>query len=190
MNEKIIPLKILKINFNLKSYIITLYFSIFIITQMSLEAKESSLAIVTNIYSNTIQKVKISNSPYLCKAHGVIGLNELLQISKKNSSCSKSIQNYYISHPKDKYFTDSIIKVGAMYHIILIDNTCILKAKGEVTLSELLLKNGFASLKKKFRNREYSDSFHRAQMRAKEKKIGIWSRDISISCLSQKYQLE
>jgi len=188
MNEKTTPLKRLNISFNLKSFITTLSFLGFIITQNTntLEAKEPLLAILQKIYSNSMQKVGIGNSSYICKAYGIVSLDEIYFSAKADSLCTKSIDDFYKSHPKNQYFTNSILRVGQKYHIEFIAKNCILYAKGETTLSEYLLKGGLASVVKKFKNPEYSDAFKKDENRAKEERKGLWNKDISLNCLAQK----
>jgi hypothetical protein len=153
-----------------------------------LMAKEPTLATLKNIDSNSKQTFMLSNVNFTCRAYGVLGLEELLQNSKLESSCKKSIEEFYKKDPKIKYYTQKQLHPMQMYHIELREKECILFAHGEVTLSELLLHQGAALLRPAFKDKEYSGYYKTAQRDAKMQKKGVWSSEVIRNCVAELYK--
>jgi len=164
-------------------------FTIFCIYITScLGAKEPLIAMLDNIVSNEIQKFGIGNYTFECKTYGVLTLETLYNSSTAGSICQKSIDKFYEKNPKLKYYADGILEYKQQYHIEIKNRECIVYAKGQVTLSELLLKEGLALKKPMFRDEEFDNYFTLAQRKAKIEKKGLWSENISTSCVEELYK--
>ena len=148
-------------------------------------ALEPSLAILYDVNSNDTQKLNIGNYNFYCSPYGIHTLESLYKQSKPDSLCKKSIDKFYINNPNLKYFSADILHLKQRYHINIKENKCILYAKGELSLSELLLKKGLAVLKAKFKDKEFAYKFKSAQTQAKFIKNGLWDTDIQKNCISE-----
>lgn len=161
------------------------FFFIYAISCGFLYAKEPTLAILTDITTNSTQRFNLGNYTFYCTPYGVITLDELYENSKMNSKCKQSIQGFYKRHPDLKYFTMELLKIRQMYHIEFKDKECVVYAKGEVTLSEILLKEGLAVNKPKFKDEEFQYLFEKAQQSAKLSKKGIWGEKVLKDCIAE-----
>jgi hypothetical protein len=148
-------------------------------------AKEHLLAILNTAVSNEIQKFGIGNYTFECRAYGVVVLETLYNSSKVGSRCQKSIDKFYIKNPKLKYYVDSILKYKQKYHIEIKNRECIIYANSQITLSELLLKEGLALKKPKFKDEEFYFYFSLAQRKAKIEKKGLWNEKILTNCIEE-----
>ena len=137
-------------------------------------AKEPTLGILQNVYSNTLQQLSLDNSYFYCKAYGVVSLEEIYANQQTDTGCKEAIKTLYIQEPLLQYFSAMLLKKKQRYHIELKQQGCLLYAKGQNTLSELLLKNGLALLRENFADREFDYAFYKAQRYAKSMKKGIW----------------
>lgn len=97
--------------------------------------------------------------------------------------CKKSIEQFYTQNPESEYFALNILKVKQMYHLEFHENSCTLFAKGEKSLSELLLENGLALVKPNFRDEIYTTIYKKAQKKARFLKKGLWSENIANECV-------
>lgn len=187
IKENITPPNALSISFNLKSSIITPIFILLIITQsfINLEAKEPTLAILKNIDSNDFQKFSIKNSSFICQPYGVITLEEIYKKSKKNSICRKNINKFYIKNRDLLYFSESILKVGQMYHIEFKNSKCLIYAKGQTTLSQILLRKGLGFKTMRFKDEEFDEIFTDAMNSAKINEEGLWKGSIQRNCTAE-----
>ena len=148
-------------------------------------AKEPLLATLNTTLSNEIQKFTIGSYTFECKVHGVITLETLYNSSKVDSRCQKSIDKFYIKNPKLKYYVDSILKYKQKYHIEIKNRECIIYANSQITLSELLLKEGLALKKPRFKDEEFYFYFSLAQRKAKIEKKGLWNEKIRTNCIEE-----
>lgn len=151
-------------------------------------AKEPTMAILLDITTNSTQRFNIEQYSFYCKPYGVITLEKLYNNSKADSKCKESIGNFYKKHPDLKYFTNKLLKVRQMYHLEFKDKECVLYAKGQKTLSEILLSEGLAVNKPMFKDEEFSFLFKRAQINAKLKKKGVWGEKVLKDCISELYK--
>jgi hypothetical protein len=191
INEKKIPANALKINFNLKSSISFLLFKRLIIAYISiffftaLNAKEPTLAILKNVYTNNIQKFSISQYNYICKAYGIVSIDDLYSKSIQNDICKKSIEDFYSKNYTKMFYTQHILHLEQMYHIEFRDKECILHAQGEKTLSEILLYEGLAIKKINFRDEIYKERFINAQDNARKSRRGLWKTTLYKNCFPE-----
>ena len=72
-----------------------------------------------------------------------------------------------------------------MYHIEFKDKKCVVYAKGQMSLSEILLKEGLAVNEPRFKDEEFKYLFDKAQIRAKTLKKGLWSENLLKDCVSE-----
>lgn len=156
----------------------------------SFYAKEPTLAILRAVYSNASQKFSISNYSFMCKPYGVVTIDELYAISKPDSSCKKSIDKFYRQNPKSKFYTHLLFKKRQTYHVEFKSSRCLVYAKGLNTLSELLLGEGLAFKKKKFKDIEFDYMFSEAVLRAKENGYGLYKSKIESECIEELSAIE
>jgi len=193
IKEKTIPANILSISFNLKSFISflqpqskhSIIAYIFILCFSVLSAKEPTLAILKNVYTNNIQKFSIGNYNYICKAYGIVSIEDLYNTSIENPMCRKSIVEFFERYPLEEYFSANLLYTGQMYHIEFRDMECILHAKGIKTLSEILLYEGLALKKVNFRDEIYRERFITAQDNARKRKKGLWGTTVYKNCFPE-----
>ena len=206
MNENTIPLNILRIIFNLKSSILQPFdrvnynvlkfqmskiLNIFLLNFLlmsTLQASEPTLAILNSVHSNELQKFKIGQNSFYCKPYAITTIDKLYAKSAQNSLCRSSIEKFYLQNPDAQYFTLNLLKVKQMYHVEFKNTECILFAKGEKTLSELLLENGLALLQINFQDKEYGAIYKKSQNRARLLKRGLWKENIKRECVVELYK--
>lgn len=154
-----------------------------------LDAKEPLLGILTSVNSNKNQSFNISKYDLTCQPYGVLTLERLYDISDDNLVCKQMIRSIYAKNPDLKYFAQRLLKVQQRYHIMPKEKgECILYAKGQMTLSELLLAKGLALLKPLFEDEEFRDDFNVAQRKARLEKRGLWMEDIFEICAAKLYE--
>lgn len=151
-------------------------------------AKEPLLAMLEDTLSNEIQKFGVGNYTFKCVPYGVLTLEKLYNGAKEGSSCKNSIDKFYSKNPKLKYYSDMLLERKQRYHIEIKDTECIIYAKGEMTLSEMLLSEGLAIKKPKLKDEEFDDYFTLAQRKAKIEKKGLWKENIFSSCIEELYK--
>lgn len=163
-------------------YLIVLEFCIF--------AQDSKLAILKSVQSNSKQIFSIKQVNFLCKAYGIVSIDELYQESKSDSSCREAIDTFYRQNPNDKYFTARILKNRQTYHVEFRNKECIVYASGLNTLSELLLSKGLAVKQTTFKDEEFDFAFNEAEMDAKENNLGLYKNKIKYKCISELTSIE
>ena len=166
---------------------ILLFLIIVSVFTTSVYTKESTLAVLREVYSNGMQKFSVGSYDFLCRTYGVLTLDELYEKSVVGSVCQKSIREFYAKNPTTLSFTDSLLKQRQLYNIEFKDNRCILYANGQVVLSEILLRNGLAVLKPRFKDKEYRYLLNAAQNYAKKSEIGLFKNKITNKCISELY---
>ncbi len=157
---------------------------------LHLFAYEPTLAMLQTVYSNSNQKFSLRQSHFMCKAYGVISVDELYQESKQNSACKKGIDAFYRQNPRAKYYSARLLKLRQMYHVEFKNNRCIIYAKGLNTLSELLLAQGLAIKKTIFKDEEFNQVFEKAQIEAKENNLGMYKNKIKYKCIAELFAIE
>ena len=160
--------------------------NLFILT--TLDAAEPRLATLNSVTSNELQIFQIRQNTYSCRPYGVVTLNKLHQNSNSDSMCKKSIEQFYIQNPDSQYLALNLLKIKQMYHLEFRENRCILFAKGEKSLSEILLERGVALLRPDFKDEVYGVLYKRAQDKAKFLKRGLWGENITKECIVELYE--
>lgn len=158
-----------------------IYFYILLIT--ALDAKEPLLTTLVNVVSNGTQQLSVGDYSFFCVPYGILTLEKLYNNSKINSTCQKKVQNFYIKHPYLEYYSSSILYTQQMYHIEFKGKECVLYAKGQKILSEILLEEGLAVKQPLFEDEEFKYLFFKAQSRARMNKKGLWEEDILSACI-------
>jgi len=159
------------------------------ILSFTLDAKEPLLGILTSVSSNDIQSFNISKYNLKCKTYGVLTLERLYDISKDNTVCREKIESIYAKYPDLKYFAQRLLKVQQRYHMVPKKiGECVLYAKGQITLSELLLAKGLAIVRPLFDDEEFRDDFNVAQRKARTEKRGLWKEEIFDICAAKLYE--
>lgn len=151
-------------------------------------SQEPTLAILESIQTNTQQTFIIAPNRYRCDAYGILGVEKLLLNKRINSACKTKIESFYSKNPYVKNFTITKLKPLQRYHIEFKKSECLLFASGEITLSELLLKEGFALLDPLFDDKEYLHYYQNAQELAKFEKRGIWKDGARRDCAAELYK--
>ncbi len=164
------------------------FFILLIFLIYPLNAKEPVMAILDGVVANGIQKFTFAQYSFYCKPYGVLTLEMLYENDSFNSGCQESLQSFYKKNPLSEHFSGDILKVKQMYHVDFRDNRCILYARGEKTLAELLLKEGLAVTKPLFNDDEFVYVYNKVQLGAKITKKGIWADTTVIKCINALYK--
>ncbi len=165
----------------LKAFIIIILFT-------QLFAKNIIIGQLISVFSNTLQIFKIQQKNIQCLPYGILTLDEIMRYKKINIVCKKEINTYFIHHPYRQYFSLRHLSVRGFYTLILKNKQCLIYAKGQKSLSELLLQNGLAIINPRFNDNEFKDEFLQAQNYAKYHKLGIWSNNILMICALGMYK--
>ena len=156
----------------------------------SYSSQKPTLAKLNNVYSNNMQEFGISQYKFICRAYGVISVDELYLQAKEGSVCKNAIDHFYAQNPLLKYYSASLLKINQYYQVSFKNNRCIIYAKGMNTLSELLLKNGLALKKTNFQDEEFEASFFKAQREAQENNKGMYKNKIKKRCIAETFAIE
>ncbi|MBL0708405.1 MAG: thermonuclease family protein [Sulfurimonas sp.] len=154
---------------------------------LSIDASEIVLARLENTISNEKQRYGLRNYTFECKVYGILTLETLYYRSKIGSICRKNIDAFYKKYPKKRYFADTTLKYKQLYHIENKKDGCIVYAKGQRSLSELLIEEGLAVKKPFFHDEEFRYYFTAVQRKAKMQKKGLWSVNIFNDCIAEQY---
>ena len=154
----------------------------------SLYAKEPFLAILKTVVSNDTQTFTLQKATFTCRPYGVVTLEELFERAKSDSECHDAIAKYYKKNVEQNYFSQMLLHPMQRYHIEMRESRCILYASGQMTLAELLLKNGLAILKPFFKDDAFRFIYRRAQQIAKEEKRGMYKDAIVSKCITELYK--
>jgi len=160
----------------------------YILLSLPIDAKEPTLAILNNTISNAIQEFGIGDYSFECRSYGVLTLEKMYNTSKSGSRCQNSIDRLYRKNPKLKDYTHRLLEYKQTYHLEIKETECVLYAKGQVTLSELLLAEGLAIKKPMFKDEEFESYFNLAQRKAKIENKGLWAEKIFNSCIEELYK--
>jgi len=145
-------------------------------------SKDTTLILLLNIESNDIQRYTFNNYSFNCSQYGIISIDEVYT-ETKNENCRRSIEEFYIKRPDLKYFAYKKLKVMQFYNTKFFkDGRCSISVSGEKTLSEFLLEEGLAKIRKDFKDRELQSYFYKAQYKAKYYKKGIWDKNNLKEC--------
>jgi len=150
---------------------------------ISLNAKEPFLAILLNVTSNGTQNFNYGNYDFYCEQYGTITIEDIYNKAASKSICRKKIEAFYKKNPDLKYFSSQILYKQQRYHIEFKNQKCVLYVKGQVSLSELLLKEGLAVQKPNFKDEEFEYDFYKSQQKAKNLKKGLWKDKIYENCI-------
>ena len=150
-----------------------------------LVAKEPFMAILQHTYSNDTQIFKHANTKFICKAYGIISIDDIYVKADKESQCKKSIELFYKKRRYLSNYAKIKLKIYQSYSLILKENNrCLVNIAGEKSLSEFLIEKGWALLEKDFQDKEYRHYFHLYEKKAKLELQGIWNSDIIENCYS------
>jgi nuclease-like protein len=144
----------------------------------TLLGQEPLLGILKSVNSNTQQLFLISNNTFICESYGVLSLENLAEDSQLDSACRKKVKSFYKKNPKEKYFSALKLHTMQTYHLEFKKQECLLFASGEITLSELLLREGLAILQPLFKDKEYIALYSLAQENAKIEQKGLWREGV------------
>lgn len=184
INEKTMPLNMLRINFSLKSLINTLKIWFFIIPLFTLDAKEPVMLMLKNNISNGLQEFKVlPHYSFRCKPYGIVTLDELLNSKKLNKQCQKTLERFYVQHPDLYNLHSRYLHTRSFYHVEYEEKSCIIYAKGLLTYSEILLKNGVAYMKKDLKHKVLKPRFQLSQEGAQIGEKGIFSDPDVVNCI-------
>ena len=163
-------------------------FILYVLLSLTMEAKEPTLAILNDTISNEVQEFGIGNYTFECRPYGILTLERLYSTAKPGSICRNDIDMFYKKNPKFKYYANRLLEYKQTYHVEIKDSECILYARGQVTLSELLLVEGLAVKKPMFKDEEFVSYFTLAQRKAKIDKKGLWGEKIFNNCIAELYK--
>ena len=163
-------------------------FILYILLSLTMEAKEPTLAILNGTISNEVQKFGIGDYNFECRPYGVLTLERVYSSAKPSSICRNNIDEFYRKYPKFKQYANKLLEYKQTYHVEIKDTECILYAKGQITLSELLLVEGLAVQKPMFKDEEFVGYFTQAQRKAKMDKKGLWGEKIFNNCIAELYK--
>jgi hypothetical protein len=184
INEKTIPLNTLRTSFNLKSFINILKIWFLIIPLFTLDAKEPTILMLKNSYSNSLQEFQTApNYSFSCKPYGIRTFDEILSTNKSDKRCRQLLKTFYIKHPKLYSLHHRYLHRKSFYHVEYINNSCLVYAKGKTTFSEILLKEGMAFVDKSLENKILKPKFISLQNYAKDKKKGVFSDSELMNCV-------
>lgn len=150
---------------------------------LSCQAQEPALGMLRAVQANDMQKFSFGNTHFICKAYGIISLEELYHDENTNDVCKEKILRFYQKNPHMQYFSATLLDRKQLYHLEFRARRCILYAQGQMTLSELLLKNGLAIVKPMFVDKEFRYPYKKAQKNAKLNKKGIWADETLSECI-------
>lgn len=162
--------------------------SVFLSPLSSVYAKEPTMAILNSIISNESQKLSIENYSFICSPYGVLTLEKLYNNGAIDSTCQDKIKIVYKKDPDLEYYAASILHIEQMYHIEFKGKECLLYARGQKVLSEILLEEGLGVIQPLFDDEEYNYLFLKAQNRAKFYKKGLWKDDTLRVCIDLLYK--
>lgn len=162
----------------------------FLLYSLSIFANEPTMGMLQEIHSNTKQIFTIQNSRYRCDAYGVLEPAELLESEVMSGLCKEKIKTFYKANPYAKHFSDRKLYLFMTYHLEFVKEECLLFASGEVTLSELLLREGLAVLDPKLKDEEYTYLYKNAQKIARFERRGIWEEVRMEECLTPFFKEE
>lgn len=150
---------------------------------LNCEAMEPTLGMLRAVQSNAVQKFSFVNTHFTCKAYGIISLEELYHNKETNDVCKSKIKRFYQKNPHLQYYSATLLDVKQLYHLKFRERKCIVYAQGEMTLSEILIKNGLALVKPMFMDKEFRYLYKKAQKNAKLNKKGIWGDETLSECI-------
>ena len=185
INEKSIPLKILRTSFSLKSLINNLKVWLLIIPLFTLDAKEPTMLMLKGNFSNVLQEFQIPpDYSFTCKPYGITTVDELLSSEKTTKECKNILRKFYVKNPELYTLYSRVLHRKSFYHVEYENKSCIVYAKGELTYSEILLKEGLALIQKNLKNEVFEPRFQSAQRSAELRKKGIFKDSDVLRCVT------
>ena len=186
INEKTTPLSTLRISFNLKSFINTLKIWFLIIPLFTLDAKEPTILMLKNSHGNFLQEFQVApHYSFSCKPYGIKTLEELLNSKTNDQKCQKNLEIFYIKHPKLSNLHHKYLHKKSFYHVEYENRSCLVYAKGQVTFSEILLKEGMALVDRDLKNKILKPKFVDIEQNAKDKKKGFFADSELMNCINE-----
>jgi len=150
---------------------------------LSCIAAEPALGMLRAVQSNAFQKFSFGNTHFGCNAYGIVSLEELYHDANTSDVCKSKIQRFYLKNPHLQYFSATLLDLKQLYHLEFRERKCIMYAQGQMTLSELLLKNGLALVKPVFQDKEFRYLYKKAQKNAQVNEKGIWGDETLSECI-------
>lgn len=154
----------------------------------SLHAKEPTLAQLQSIQSNGIQIFSIGQYNFQCKPYGVVTIEKLFENAALDSICKKSIQKFYIKYPLLKEYSRYTLKPKQLYHVEFKERDCLVYVHSEMSLSEVLLREGLAVIHPTLIDEEFMPDLTKSERIAKANKKGLWKEEIIRNCLIELYK--
>ena len=162
----------------LKKIVIVLFFCFISLSAQSLPMK------LIDIKSSTLLRFGYKQFHYDCIPYGVVTLEQVY--SKKNITnlCKQKIKRFFATNVKLYHIAAYRLKVMQFYMVELKkDQECLVNLQGMRSYSEFLLSQGFAVVRRGFRDEVYGYYFDRAQKTARVQKRGVWSDPSLLECI-------
>ena len=168
----------------LMRYLLLIFLNVLIIN-----AQDSmNLAFVSGVSKEATAILRVGNYHFECKNYGIMTLNELILRKELSSSCKKELGLYQKRHPLDVEFSARHLKIEQKYHYEIVGQECILYSSGQMSYSEILLKNGLAIMKPLFSDDIWRYRHKQAQSFARIEKKGVWENSIVNLCIAELYK--
>ncbi len=152
---------------------------------ISLNAK-IMLGILSSIDDNSAMTLLDNNIPIRCEPHGIKTLEWMIRDAATPAECQKSIEVFYYAHPHERLYAQEHLHIYQRYHYEKNDKGCILYANGPESYSEMLLKEGLATVDEQYDDREWNAKLKRALLRGQKKEESIHDTDILEKCIEKK----
>lgn len=144
------------------------------------------LGILSSIEDNSAMTLLDNNIPIRCEPHGIKTLEWMIRDAATPAECQKSIEAFYYAHPHERLYAQEHLHIYQRYHYEKNDKGCILYANGPESYSEMLLKEGLATVDEQYDDREWNVKLKRALLRGEKKKESIHETDILEKCIEKK----
>lgn len=158
---------------------------------LALRGQTITMATLEKIPSNTLLGFQTNNHRFYCQQYGIYDLDSFTQQKKVEPYCINGVKRIQKKYPLMQYFGQKHLKIYQNYHIVFFKESCQLFSDGPKSYAEVLVENGLAVVKPKFKNRDYYYYLlQKAQTRAKINKIGIWEVFGMNECVQSLYKEE
>lgn len=144
------------------------------------------LGILSSIEDNSAMTLLDNNIPIRCEPHGIKTLEWMIRDAATPAECQKSIEAFYYAHPHERLYAQEHLHIYQWYHYEKNNKGCILYGNGPESYSEMLLKEGLATVDEQYDDREWNAKLKRALLRGQKKKESIHDTDILEKCIEKK----
>ncbi|MDH4944181.1 hypothetical protein [Sulfurimonas sp. C5] len=156
-----------------------------IIPLFTLDAKEPTMLMLKGNLSNALQEFQVlPDYSFQCKPYGITTVDELLNSKKTTKECKNVLKKFYVQNPELYNLHYHVLHRKSFYHLEYENKSCIIYAKGELTYSEILLKEGAALIQKDLKNEVFEPRFQSAQRSAELRKKGIFKDPNVLRCVT------